>query len=596
MQKAINRVSLQIATVNGSGSQSANNILLRAIFRMGIPVSGKNLFPSNIAGLPTWFIIRASEEGFSSIETLSDIVVALNSQTVDADLARVKSGGIFIYGSNLKLTAQRSDVRLLPVDFVTIAGQVSDSIKLKKLLTNMVYVGILAELLGIPEQILSSTVIHQFEDKKKVIDLNISAVNVGREYCRTHDQFKSPEVTRWGLEARDKNKGKILIDGNAAGALGAIYGGCSFTAWYPITPSSSVVDNFEKYCQILRKGPNGENNYAVIQAEDELSAICMVAGAGWSGARSMTATSGPGISLMAEATGLMYFAEIPGVIWNVQRAGPSTGLPTRTLQSDILTCATLSHGDTQHPLLIPANPKECFEMAQAAFDLAERIQGPVFVMSDLDLGMNSWVCDNFDYPTKPFDRGKVLNAQDLEKVAEFKRYADLDKDGIPYRTLPGTENDKAGYFTRGTGHDESAKYTEDPTVFKNLLDRFKTKWKTIRTLMPKPIVDIQSSDVGIIAYGSTDAAISEVRHHLKQKGMATSYMRLRAFPFSDEVTDFIAKHKTLYVVEQNSDGQMRRLLIQDYPEYATRFKSVLSYDGWPVRSETLLQGFVDGTV
>lgn len=587
--KTINNLSMIIGTVNGSGSQSSNLILLRSIFRMGIPVGGKNLFPSNIAGLPTWFAIRVNEEGFTSLTPKMDLVIAMNQQTVDEDLQHLSKDGLFIYNSSLRLT-KPLPASAIAVDFAKIAGQVSDSIKLKKLLTNIVYVGVLAEMLGIPDDILQKTIDDQFHHKKSVVDLNVAAASAGREYFKTHIQFQSP----WKLEPRTLNQGKILIDGNTAAGLGSVFAGCSFASWYPITPSSSLAESFESYCQKLRKTPDNKNLFSVIQAEDELSAITMVAGAGWAGARAMTATSGPGISLMAETAGLMYFAEIPGVIWNVQRAGPSTGLPTRTLQGDVLACAQLSHGDTRHPLLFPASPAECFSMAKTAFDLAERLQTLVFVLSDLDLGMNHWISDDFTYPQKPLDRGKVLSREDLEKVQKFDRYKDLDGDGIPYRTLPGTEHDLAGYFTRGTGHDESAKYTESAEVFQKLLDRLDKKWQTAKTLMPEPEIDLKSKEIGLIAYGSTESAISELRQALAQKGITTSYMRLKAFPFSQKVEEFLKNHKTIFVLEQNRDGQMKRLLAQEFPEQAAKLQSSLSYDGWPSRHQTFLDGVLHG--
>lgn len=587
--KKINNLSLIIGTVNGSGSQSANLILLRSIFRMGIPVGGKNLFPSNIAGLPTWFVIRANEKGYTSIPHKMNIVIAMNQQTADADLEHLDIDGLFIHNSSLRFTKPLPK-NSLSIDFTKLAGLVSDSIKLKKLLTNIVYVGVLAEMLGIPDEILNTTIADQFNNKQSVVDLNCAAAKAGREHFKTSIQQSFP----WSLESRDLNKGKILIDGNTAAGLGSVFAGCSFASWYPITPSSSLAESFESYCRKLRVTAQKENLYSVIQAEDELSAITMVAGAGWAGARAMTATSGPGISLMAETAGLMYFAEIPGVVWNVQRAGPSTGLPTRTLQGDILACAQLSHGDTRHPLLFPANPEECFSMAQTAFDLAERLQTLVFVMSDLDLGMNHWICNDFTYSKKPYDRGKVLSAKDLEKVQKFDRYKDLDGDGIPYRTLPGTEHDLAGYFTRGTGHDESAKYTESAEVFEKLLDRLNKKWQTAITLMPKPEVDLQTNDVGLIAYGSTDAAIHEIRQTLLDQGIKTSYMRIKAYPFNQEVNNFLTHHKKIFVLEQNRDGQMKKLLMQEFPLHAAKLKSSLSYDGWPTRAQTFADGVLRG--
>lgn len=585
-----NSLSMIIATVNGSGSQSSNLILLRSLFRMGVPVGGKNLFPSNIAGLPTWFAIRASEKNYTSIPTKMDIVVAMNQQTADQDLSYLAEDGLLIYNTSLRWT-QPLPKNSLAIDFAKIAGEVSESIKLKKLLTNIVYVGVLAEMLGIPNDILHAAIADQFNQKKSVVDLNQAASDAGRNYYRLNKQGSYP----WRVQGSSSNQGKILIDGNTAAGLGSVFAGCSFASWYPITPSSSLAESFESYCQKLRKDKEGKNLFSVIQAEDELSAITMVAGAGWAGARAMTATSGPGISLMAETAGMMYFAEIPGVIWDVQRAGPSTGLPTRTLQGDVLSCAHLSHGDTHHPLLFPATPTECFSMAQVAFDLAERLQTLVFVMSDLDLGMNPWICDDFTYNTKPYDRGKILGVQDLEKLQKFDRYKDIDGDGIPYRTLPGTEHDLAGYFTRGTGHDESAKYSEDPETFRKLLNRLSKKWETAKTLVPEPDIDLQTQELGLIAYGTTDSVIKEIRDHLLQNGIKTSYLRIKAYPFSKSVGEFIAQHRRVLVLEQNRDGQMRLLLSQEYPEHAGRLRSVVNYDGWPVRFQTFYEGVLHGS-
>jgi 2-oxoglutarate/2-oxoacid ferredoxin oxidoreductase subunit alpha len=589
MKTSINNLSLIIGTVNGSGSQSSNLILLRSIYRMGIPVGGKNLFPSNIAGLPTWFVIRVNEKGYTSIPPKMDIVVAMNQQTADDDISHLNPEGLFIYNSSLRFT-KPLPTNSISVEFAKIAGQVNDSIKLKKLLTNIVYVGVLAEMLGIPDEILHTTIADQFNNKKSVVDLNIAAAQAGREYFKNQIQWRSP----WKLESRDLNKGKILIDGNTAAGLGSVFAGCSFAAWYPITPSSSLAESFEAYCHKLRKDSQNKNLFSVIQAEDELSAITMVAGAGWAGARAMTATSGPGISLMAETAGLMYFAEIPGVVWNVQRAGPSTGLPTRTLQGDILACAYLSHGDTRHPLLFPSTPEECFSMAEMAFDLADQLQTLVFVMSDLDLGMNYWICNDFTYSKKPFARGKVLHKEDLKKLQKFNRYKDTDGDGIAYRTLPGTEHDLAGYFTRGTGHDEAAKYTESPEVFEALLNRLDRKWETAKKMMPASDVDLQNTELGLVAYGTTHTVMQELRDALKSQGIASSYLRIKSFPFDSKVESFLASHKKIIVLEQNRDGQMKKLLMQEFPQHANRLKSSLSYDGWPSRFQTFLEGVLHG--
>jgi 2-oxoglutarate/2-oxoacid ferredoxin oxidoreductase subunit alpha len=583
----LDNISIIIGTVNGSGSQSANLILQRAIFRMGVSVVGKNLFPSNIAGLPTWFVIRANTNNYSSIEGKSDIVVALNSQTANDDVLHLKPGGIFICNSNIKLSSSLpAGCKLVSIDFTKIASEVVESIKIKKLLTNMVYVGVIADMLGIPKEVLDGTIRDQFSGKEKVVDINIKAADSGRSYAKTIAELQTAQK----LQSTDAHKGKILMDGNTASGLGSVYAGCTFTSWYPITPSSSLAESYEIYANRLLKDDNKKNKFVMIQSEDELGAVCMVAGAGWAGARAMTATSGPGISLMAEAAGLMYFAEIPGVIWNVQRAGPSTGLPTRTMQGDVLTCALLSHGDTQHPILFPSNPKECFEFATTAFNLAEEMQTLVFVLSDLDLGMNQWMCDELAMPKEPIQRGKVLDADALNKAGSFKRYADPDGDGIPYRTLPGTEHPFAGFFTRGTGHTDAAKYSEDPVVWEKLLQRLSKKWQTLRTKVPKAEIQKSNSSIGVITYGSTSSMIPEFLDQLKAQNKTVSTMRIKAFPFGDEVKKFIEDHKSIYVLEQNRDGQIKKLLSMEYPELAAKFKSVLKYDGWPVRADYFSQG------
>ncbi len=581
MSKKVNDFTIEVATVNGSGSQSSNNILIRSIFRMGIPIEGKNLFPSNIAGLPTWFSIRVNKEGYTSRTKHSQIFVAMNAKTIEEDVSRVEEGGIFIYNSDLKFDAEKLNPKNtnIPVSFKTLVKDVTDSVRLRKLLTNMVYVGILAELLNIESEALHSAVATQFKGKEKVVDSNLKAIEVGQNYAKENIKDEIP----YALEPMNETQGKILIDGNTSGALGLTYGGCHFVSWYPITPSSSLAEGFIHYAGKYRKDENGKKTYAVVQAEDELGAISMVVGAGWAGARAMTTTSGPGISLMAEAAGLMYFAEIPGVIWDVQRAGPSTGLPTRTLQGDILSAAFLSHGDTRHILLLPGSPKECFEFAQTAFDVAERQQTLVFVLSDLDLGMNTWISEPFDYNSGEFDRGKVYYEEDLKKMTEFNRYEDVDGDGIPYRTLPGTKSDLAAYFTRGSGHAPSAAYSEDPDVFSGLLDRLRKKFDTAKKIVPKPIADTgHSQKVGIIAFGSTDSAIKETRALLKADGVETDYLRLRAWPFTEEVDQFINEHEEVLIVDQNQEGQMHHLLSIDYPEHYAKLKSVRHYNGLPV--------------
>lgn len=579
----VNDFVLQIATANGSGSQSANNVLVRALFRMGVPVAGKNLFPSNIQGLPTWFTIRAHPKGYVSRRPTQDIVVTLNPSTALDDQKQLKPGGLFLHSSDCKLDpAQlRADAMAVTLPLRELTQNLSPSIRTRKLLANMVYVGILAEILGLDQAILGQTISDQFEGKGDLLKANHDAVQAGRQWAKDQNLAGKTEARARSINggARDK----VLIDGNTAGAMGLICGGCTFAAWYPITPSSSVMENFISYMYRWRKDGQGKLKGAVVQAEDELAAISMVIGAGWAGARAVTATSGPGLSLMAEAAGLAYFAEVPAVIWNVQRVGPSTGLPTRTMQGDLTFAAYLSHGDTKHVLLLPSKPAECFEFGQTALDLAEHLQTLVIVMSDLDLGMNLHEAEAWTVPTRRFNRGKVLDQEALNRVSSFARYADLDGDGIGARTLPGTPHEMAAYFARGTGHNDQAQYSEDPDVFKRNMDRLSRKWETARTLVPKPIADLTpGANIGIIAFGSSDAAVPELRDLMAQKGLKTSYLRIRAFPFGGEVGEFLANHSRVYVVEQNRDGQMRSLLANEYPRHAGRLLSSLSYDGAPL--------------
>lgn len=577
-------ISLGISTVNGSGSQSANNILLRSLFKMGLPVGGKNVFPSNIAGLPSWFFIRANSKGFTSRRKDSDIFVNFNPQTLAEDQKKVKAGGLFLYNSKTDLNVSIPEVQTMAIDFAGLTSEISDSIKLKKLLANMVYVGILSELLQIPEELLLEAAKVQFKDKLKVLELNQKAASLGIAYAKTHLPIK-----KYNLPTLKPHENKILIDGNTAAGLGLVYGGCTFLSWYPITPSSSLAESFASYANQIRTDENGKLKLAIVQAEDELAAITMVAGSGWTGARACTATSGPGVSLMGETAGLMYFAEVPGVIWDVQRAGPSTGLPTRTLQSDILSCAFHSHGDTNHPLLIPSNPNECFEFAQTAFDVADRLQTLVFVLSDLDLGMNTWMCDKINFPEKPFDRGKIITKEQLDKGFEFKRYKDIDGDAIPYRTLPGTEHDNANFFTRGSGHDESSKYTEDSKTFENLLLRLKQKFETAKKYVPKPIINkAPGAKIGFIYYGSTEQIITEFLAEIKTPA---STLRLRAYPFNDEVEAFIKEHEKVYIIEQNRDGQMKQLLQISFPQMSLKLNSLLAFDGMPILTEKIYDQF-----
>lgn len=583
---------LTMATVNGSGSQTANLLLVKSLFRMGIPVGGKNLFPSNIAGLATWFTIRANPNGYVSRRPQQDVVVTLNPATAVSDQRSLRSGGLFLHSTDCRMTPEqiREDIIAVAIPFRDLVAPVSTSVKSRKLLNNMIYVGILAEILPIDETVLTTAVHDQFKSKPTLVDENLHAIRAGREWAKTHlaelsgPSAKFPTVRTKAIPGA--NAKKVLIDGNTAAGMGLVDGGCTFASWYPITPASSLMEGFIHYADLWRRDADGRMNAAVLQAEDELSAICMVLGAGWAGARAATSTSGPGLSLMSEAAGLSYFAEIPAVIWNVQRAGPSTGLPTRTMQADVMSAAHLSHGDAKHILLFPSTPKECFEMARTAFDLSEQLQTLVIVMSDLDLGMNLHAVEEWDVGQEPYQRGKLLDVAQLEKMESFARYADPDGDGVGPRTLPGTNHPLAAYFTRGTGHDETSKYTEDPIVFQQTLERLDRKWETAKRLVPKPVIDEQPDvKIGLLAYGSTELAMDEIRNLLADKNLPTNYLRLRSFPFSAEVRSFLEMNDRIYIIEQNRDGQMRQLLSAEFPTLAGRFVSIVNYDGWPLAAE-----------
>src|ERR1039458_4904457 len=585
-KQVVNDFSIQIATVNGSGSQSANSVLLRSIFSMGVPVSGKNLFPSNIAGLPTWYTIRVSKHGWVARKTDIDILIAMNAETAREDVLSLEPGAAVIYDESLKLNELRSDVTYYAVPFDQLAATTGADAKLRKLVKNMVYVGVAAQLLSIDMERLEKTVRKQFAKKVKAAELNLSAVRVGFDYAASTLTKQDPFV----VEPMRATEGKIIIDGNAAAAMGAMFAGVTVVGWYPITPSSSVIENLIDYMKKYRIEKDGKASFAIVQAEDELAAIGMVLGAGWAGARSMTASSGPGISLMAEFTGLGYYAELPAVIFDVQRVGPSTGLPTRTAQGDLLSTAFLSHGDTKHIMLFPDSVSECFAMAQDAFDLAERFQTPVFVMSDLDLGMNNWMSDPFPYPDKPIDRGKVLSKEDIAKAGSFARYKDVDDDGVGYRTLPGTDHPAAAYFARGSGHNEKAQYSERPDDFERNMERINKKFETARSFVPRPqLAGTGNAKVGIIAYGTSHWAIIEARDQLsKEHKVETDYLRVLSYPFTREVHDFVARHERTYVVEQNRDGQMATLLKLDIkPELTPRLRSICHIHGLPIDARSV---------
>jgi 2-oxoglutarate/2-oxoacid ferredoxin oxidoreductase subunit alpha len=581
-QLIVNDMSIQVATVNGSGSQTSNMVLLRAIFRMGVPVSGKNLFPSNIAGLPTWFTIRASKHGYIGRRKEIDLLVAMNPETVEEDVRALDSGAAVVYDERLDVKKYRDDLLFYPVPFDKLVAPVCPDAKLRKLVRNMIYVGVVAKLLNVDMGDVEKALRKQFKKKVKAADLNFAAVKAGWEYANK----SVPKQDHFWLERMNLNEGKIMIEGNAAAALGAMFAGVTVVTWYPITPSSSLCETLIDYMKHYRIDPETKKaTFAIVQAEDELAAIGMVMGAGWAGARAMTATAGPGISLMAEFVGLGYYAEIPGVIFDIQRVGPSTGLPTRTAQGDILSTALLSHGDTRHPLLFPCSVSECFTMAIEAFDLAEELQTPVFVMCDLDLGMNFWMSDPFPYPEKPIRRGKVLNDEDLNRLGGFQRYKDVDGDGIGYRTLPGTKHPAAGYFTRGSGHDERAIYSEKPGVYVSNMDRLAHKWETAGRLVPRPEIQASEKDgIGILAYGTSHWAVVETLDQLRrEQNIEAGYCRVRAYPFNPEVVDFIRQHQRVYVVEQNRDAQLLGLLRLDLePELIGKLRGVRHYDGLPI--------------
>lgn len=582
----VNDFSITAATKNGSGSQTANLALLRALFKMGIPVSGKNLFPSNIQGRPTWYTIRTSGQGFTAGRSETEIVVALNPETALEDHTKVASGGVFMIEETIKMPLDRTDISYYAIPAKKIAGELEKDPKLKTYSANMVYVGVLMWLLGIEEKEMEAALMFHFKGKQKPVDSNMNVVRTSIKWAQENLKKTDP----FKVERMDKTSGLIMIDGNTAGALGAIYGGVSFVAWYPITPATSLADGLTDNLPRLRIDPETKTpSYAIVQSEDELAALGMVLGAGWAGARAMTSTSGPGISLMAEFSGLGYFAEIPAVIWDVQRMGPATGLPTRVSQGDLMKAYYLGHGDSKHVVLLPADPYECFEMGWRAFDLAERLQTPVFVLSDLDIGMNQWMCKPFDYPTENMDRGKVLTAEQVNEAKGFARYKDVDGDGIGWRTLPGTDHPLASYFTRGSGHNERAQLSERSEDWEANMDRLTRKFDTARALVPTPVVDsVAGAEIGIIGFGSTTPAVDEARAILAAKGVKTSFLRLRALPLNGETTAFMAEHKQVFVVEMNTDSQLASMLTLHAPEHATKLRRANNNSGLPVSANWIV--------
>ncbi len=580
-RKIINDFSITISTVNGSGSQTANVTLLRALFKMGIPVSGKNLFPSNIQGLPTWYTIRLNKNGFTARRDEQEIVVEMNPASFQRDLESVAPGGAFFFADDIKLPIPRTDISVYPMPIKQLAKAAQVSPSLRDYIANMVYVGLLAQMIGIDMEKIRQALDFHFKGKAQAIDLNLNVIKSGAEWAAQN--LKKSDL--FFVAPMDATSGYIMTDGNTAAAIGAAYGGVQFAAWYPITPATSLAEALNVYLPQLRKTKDGKQTYTVLQAEDELAAIGMAIGAGWGGLRAMTSTSGPGISLMSEYAGLAYHTEIPVVIWDVQRVGPSTGMPTRTAQGDVTEIYFLSHGDTQNVILFPGSVQECFEFGWKAFDIAERLQMPVFVLSDLDLGMNQWMTRPFEYPDRAMDRGKILWEKDLDKLnGSWARYRDVNGDGIPYRTVPGNRHSASAYFARGTGHDEYTRYSEDADVWESNMLRIKKKYETARTLVPKPVIKTsKGATVGIIAFGSTEAAVEEARTLLKQEDeLKTDFLRMRALPCTREVFDFIKKHDRVYVIEANRDGQLCQILTMVVPEQAIKFRSACHSDGLPL--------------
>ncbi len=581
---ANNDIVIKIATVNGTGSASANGLLRKAIFRMGVPVVGKNYFPSNIQGLPTWYEIRVTGDGYQSRSNRVDIMVAMNAQTYQRDMAEVAPGGLLIYDATWPRPdlLDREDIQVVGIPLSRLCNENFDGVRARILMKNIAYVGALAAFLDLELDIITGLLTETFGDKQHMIDANMQAIRLGHDYAVEH--FECP--LSYKVEPMDRADGHIVIDGNTAAGLGCLYAGATVGAWYPITPSTSLMDAFRSFCNEYRVDPEtGKRTYAIIQAEDELAAIGMVLGAAWNGARAFTPTSGPGISLMSEFLGFAYYAEIPSVVFNVQRTGPSTGMPTRTQQSDIIACAYASHGDTKHVLLFPADPAECFYTAVEAFDLAERLQTPVFVMSDLDIGMNDWMVPEFEWDESYVHaRGKVLGKEELDSIEKFYRYLDVDGDGIPYRTLPGVDP-KGAYFTRGSGHTRHGAYTEDSAAYQDVVDRLLVKWETARSMVPEPEIEYSKfNKAAILTVGSGAAACREALDRLAADNVGLNYCRVKAFPFSDRVREFLAQHEVVYVVEQNRDAQLRTLLILDADGDPRKLVPLLHYNGMPINA------------
>ena len=585
----INDVVIKIATVNGTGSASANGLLMKSIFRMGVPVVGKNFFPSNIQGLPTWYEVRVTRDGFQSRSNRVDVMVAMNAQTYSKDMDEVATGGWLIYDSTWPRSRllDRKDITVLGIPLSKMCNEHFEGVRARILMKNIAYVGALAALLNIDLAVITQLLEETFASKKHLVASNLEAIRLGYDYAKEH--FSCPLSN--SVAPMDKTKDHVMIDGNTAAGLGCVYAGATVGAWYPITPSTSLMDAYKSFCKQYRMDKeSGGKKFCIVQAEDELAAIGVVLGATWNGARAFTPTSGPGISLMNEFIGFAYFAEVPAVIFDVQRTGPSTGMPTRTQQCDFLLCAYASHGDTKHVLLFPANPEECFYMSVTAFDLADSLQTPVMVLTDLDIGMNDWMCPDlkWDENYQP-DKGKVLTAEDLDSVEKFQRYLDVDGDGIPYRTLPG-DHPKGSYFTRGSGHNKYGMYTEDSAEYKEVVDRLLVKWETARNMVPVPEIEYSKfNNTAILSVGSCDGAVKEALVELKEKNIGLNYCRVKSFPFNDDVKNFIDKHERVYVIEQNRDAQLRSLLILDAEADSKKLVSMLHYDGMPINAEFVVE-------
>ena len=586
----VNDFVMKFANVNGTGSASANSLIMKAVFRMGVPVTGKNYFPSNIQGLPTWYEIRVTRDGYAARAGRVDIMVAMNAETYSKDVRELSSGGYLIYDSTWPRSSllQRGDISVIGVPLAKLVNENFEGVRNRILLKNVAYAGVLAALIDVELEVLAGLLSDSYGKKPKLLESNTKALRLGYDYAREH--LAAPLPLR--VERMDKTRGHIMIDGNTAAGLGCVYAGATVGAWYPITPSTSLMDAFKGFCERYRVDPEtGERNFAILQAEDELAAVGMVLGASWNGARAFTPTSGPGISLMNEFVGLAYYAEVPCVIFDVQRVGPSTGMPTRTQQSDLMICAYASHGETRHVLLFPANPQECFYMAVQAFDIAERLQTPVFVLSDLDIGMNDWMCPDLEWDDayRP-DRGKMLSAEELAKLDKFYRYVDRDDDGITYRTLPGT-NAKGAYFTRGSGHNQYGAYTEDSAEYQVVLDRLKRKFSRSTKYLPKPVlIGKGNNEVGVVSLGSCDGAIREALDLLGRQKIEVDYLRVKAFPFNNEVEAFLKAHSIIFVVEQNRDAQLKSLLTLETAVEKSKLLSILSYSGFPISAQPIVDG------